>query len=367
MQKLSIVLLVGGLFIVANSKAIQAQSTIQGRITDAETGKPLARANVFLSGTKMGTGTNESGYYRLESIPAGGYRLVISILGYKREIVDIIVGQREAVERDFELQSVVYELPKLYVGNYGEEWKENLERFIDHFIGRSGLADSVTILNPKALVFETNWWGRLTAEALAPLKIKNEALGYFITYYLKEFSHSGGLTKWDGEPFFTAMTPADSAQAAYWERNRQKAFYGSFRHFLLALIHHKLDEQGFILYNHRQGVYGYRANNRNEISGKEIIEEGKKDFLYELNFFGRLEIAYLREDESLEYVQWLPRTYRAPRSRQTSYIELNEHSVTVDADGEIILPYAVTQYGYFSFERIAYLTPRGYRPEEFLK
>lgn len=365
MRKTSIILLLGCLFVWANPGKLHAQGSVEGKITDAQTGRPLSDANVFLSGTKMGTATNESGSYRLNEIPAGGYRLVVSIIGYERKTVDIVVDYDESIKKDFELKPVVYQLPKLYVRDLDEEWHENLERFIDHFIGRTGLADSVEILNPQVLVFDESWWGRLTAKALAPLKIVNRALGYRVTYYLKEFSHSGGLTKWDGEPLFTEMAPADSAQAAYWERNRRKAFYGSLRHFLLAVINQNADKEGFVIYNHRQGIHGYRPNNKREISGEEIIESGKKDFLYKLNFFGRLEIVYLREEEASEYVEWLPRTYRAPRSTQTSYLDLNEHPVTIDADGEIILPYAATQFGYFSFQRIAYLTPRGYRPEDY--
>ncbi len=365
MRRTSFILLLGCLFIWVNEGGLYAQGTIQGQITDAQTGKPLSGANVFLSGTKMGAGANVTGHFSLEEIPAGGYRLVISIIGYERKIVDIIIGYEESLEMDFELKPVVYELPALHVRTSDEEWEDNLERFIDHFIGRSGLADSVEILNPEVLVFDENWWGKLSAKALVPLRIENRALGYYITYYLKEFSHGGSTTRWDGEPLFTKIEPADSVQAAYWERNRRKAFYGSLRHFLLALINHSTDEEEFIIYNQRQGIRGYSASNKRRISGERIIEEGEKDFLYELNFFGRLEIRYLREDEALEYVEWLPRTYRAPRESQTSYLDLNEHPVTVDADGEILQPYGATQYGYFSFQRIAYLTPRGYRPENY--
>lgn len=366
MRKVSIILLLFGLFTGVNIAVLQAQATISGRITDAETGKPLPRVNVFISGTKMGTGSNEEGYYRITDIPPGGYRLVVSIIGYQRETVDVIIGRGETVEIDFELKPVVYKLPKLFVRNLDEEWKENLEEFTNHFIGWGRWADSVIILNPGVLVFDETWWGKLTAKALAPLKIKNKALGYIITYYLKEFSHSGGLTKWDGEPFFTEMTPSDSAQAAYWERNRRKAFYGSFRHFLLALINHRVDQAGFELYNIRQRAYRFMRNNPEEISAETIIEQGKKEFLYHLNFFGQLKIVYRRADETLEYVKWLrPATYRAPRGAQTSYLELNKHPVKLDRNGEIILPYAVTQYGYFAFQRIAYLTPRGYRPANY--
>lgn len=365
MRKAYLIFLMIGLFFWLNCQNLQAQATVRGTITDAETGEPLARVNVFLSGTQLGAATNKAGFYHLDAIPVGGYRLVISIIGYQRKVVNIVVGYNEELEKSFKLKPVVYKLPDLFVGEYGEDWQKNLKRFKNYFIGQTGMADSVEILNPKALVFEKNWWGKMTAEALAPLMIENKALGYYITYYLKEFSQSGGLTKWDGEPFFVEMTPADSAQAAYWKRNRERAFYGSLRNLLLALIDRRIDDSGFVLYNIRQGMYGPSSTDQDQISGERIIEQGKKDFLYDLNFFGRLKIVYLKEEEVPGYVDWLRGRRRAPRSVQTSFLDLNEHPVTVDVNGEIILPYAATQFGYFSFQRLAYLTPKGYRPEGY--
>src|SRR5699024_6280896 len=365
MGRIAVILSLISLILWAYRPQLHAQATIQGRVTDAQTGKPWPEANVFLSGTKMGTATNDAGYYRLRNIPPGGYRLVVSIIGYEQKVSDVIIGHGASKEINFELEPVVYELPELSVRNLDKEWKEKLERFTDHFVGQKSWADSVKILNPEVLVFDKNWWGRLSAKALAPLNIKNMALGYHITCHLKEFNQSGGQTKWDGEPLFREMKPADSAQAVYWEQNRRKAFLGSMRHFLLALISRQADEEGFILYNHRRGIYGHSSNDRDKISGANIIKEADKDFLYRLNFFGRLEIVYLRENETLEYVQWLPGAYRAPRGRQTSFLELNEHPVTIDADGGIVQPYGVTQFGYFSFERLAFLTSREYRPKDF--
>jgi len=52
---------------------------------------------------------------------------------------------------------------------------------------------------------------------------------------------------------------------------------------------------------------------------------------------------------------------------QTSSLELNEHSITVDKNGKILEPYGATQFGYFSFERLAMKTPREYRPDGFTR
>ncbi len=343
-----------------------AQTTVEGKITDAKTGKPLQGAHVFLSGTKIGTATNPNGQYRLRRIPPGGHRLVVSMIGYGRTLTKIVIGPEETLEMNFELKPVVYEMPEIYVGNRDKKWERRLRRFTNHFIGQSGWADSVKILNPEVLRFETKWWGKLSAEALAPLEIENRALGYHITYHLDEFEHTGMRTKWDGEPLFTEMKPVNSAQARYWEQNRQEAFYGSLRHFMLTLLQDRVEEEGFIINRLRQDIHG-RYENRFATSAQRLISEGDVDYLYKMKFYGKLEIIYIREEEEWHFVQWQrQQSHRNPAGSQTSFLELNERPITVDADGEILQPYGATQFGYFAFERLASLTPREYRPDGFL-
>lgn len=346
-------------------ETLRAQATIEGRVTNPNTREPLVAVNVFLSGTKIGTATNLDGRFILEGIPTGGHRLVVSSIGYKRKIFEIVVSPDEHRTMNFELPPVVYEMPEIYVGNLDKKWEKRLERFTDLFIGETVWADSVTILNPEVLRFKTRWWGRLSAEALAPLKIENRALGYHITYFLVEFEHTGTRTRWDGEPLFTELQPADSAQASYWQQNRREAFYGSLRHFLLALLDDRVREEGFLLHNIREGVYGFRPHNKYRTTRRRLISQGDQEFLHDLNFFGRLEIIYTRDSEDWDYVRWR-HNHEGPAGVQTSFLELNERPVTIDPDGEILEPYGATQFGYFAFQRIANATPREYRPQNFL-
>lgn len=360
-------LLISCFLISASPRPTCAQATIKGSVTDSTNGHHLQDANVFLSGTRIGTATNSTGRYQLTGIPPGGYRLVVSVIGYKKIVKNIIVGPGENREMTFKLKPVVYQLPEIYVGNLGKKWKKNLKRFRNYFIGETKWADSVKILNPEVLRFDRNWWGRFTAEALAPLKIENWALGYKITYYMREFHHGGSRTRWDGDPLFTEMEPADSEQAAYWRQNRKEAFYGSLRHFLLSLLQDRVQEEGFIIYNIRQDVYGYSHQNRSRTTAHQLIEETEKRYTYHLNFFGRLEIIYTRDDEDYKYLHWAHALQRGPAGAQVSYLELNQHPVTVNANGEILQPYGATQFGYFSFQRLAELTPEEYRPKGYHK
>ncbi len=57
--------------------------TIQGRITDANSGEPLIGAVIVIKGTTVGVMADERGYYSL-SVPPGGTSVQVSYVGYKK-------------------------------------------------------------------------------------------------------------------------------------------------------------------------------------------------------------------------------------------------------------------------------------------
>lgn len=362
-----ITLLAFGLSVTGIPKLVYAQATVNGRVIDTKTQKPLQGVHVFFSGTKIGTSTDRSGNYTLDNIPPGAHRLVVSMIGYGRKTFELVLGPGEHKTMDFGLKPVVYEMNEVFVGNLDEKWKKQLQRFEDLFLGETKMAESVSILNPEVLRFDTNFWGRLNAEALAPLQIENRALGYHITYYLEEFEHTGTRTRWDGDPVFTELSSSDSLKKLRWEENRKEAFYGSLRHFFLSLLQNRLKEQGFILYNIRESISGVTPDRRYRISRDRLIEPGEEEYLYKMHFFGRLEILYTDEKEDPRYREWFREFDRSPRSTQISWLELNKRPITLDADGEVLETYGATQMGYFGFHRLADLTPREYRPEGFVR
>lgn len=365
MSRFLLILFLSGIIFLGNAQVFYAQAVVEGRVIDTETNKPLQGVHVFFSGTTIGTSTDPEGKYVLREIPAGAHRLVVSMIGYGRKTYELVLGPEEEKTMDFGLKPVVYEMNEVFVGNLDKKWKKQLTRFEDLFLGETKWADSVTILNPEVLRFDTNFWGRLTAEALAPLQIENQALGYRITYYLEEFEHTGTRTRWDGDPVFTELTSSDSLQQARWEDNRREAFYGSLRHFFLSLLHDRTKEEGFVVYNLRESITGITPDRRMRISHDRLIEQGEEAYLYEMRFFGRLEIIYLKEEEDPRYLEWARDLDRGPAGSQTSWLRLNERPITLDADGEVLEPYGATQMGYFGFHRLANLTPREYRPEGY--
>jgi len=74
-----------GLLIVAGNllSAQDCSLTVTGRLTDAETGHPLAYANVLIAGTTQGTQTELHGIFRLEGVCPDSLTLVCSYVGYE--------------------------------------------------------------------------------------------------------------------------------------------------------------------------------------------------------------------------------------------------------------------------------------------
>ena len=67
------------IFLLALSIQLQAQSTINGIVTDAK-GNPIPEANVYLEGTYDGSTTDDSGVFSFTTSETGSQTLVVSFL-----------------------------------------------------------------------------------------------------------------------------------------------------------------------------------------------------------------------------------------------------------------------------------------------
>lgn len=360
-----LLVVLGLVLLIVQPPAAHAQSTphaqFVGVVRDAETGAPLPGAHVFIAASMIGTSTDSTGGFELNRVPLGAHRLYVSMLGYEPATRDMLVQRAATDTLAFQLTPAVLSAGEVTVtAERDTDWYKRLEKFKRLFIGTSARADRCTLLNPEVLAFETKWWGRFEASARAPLLIENRALGYRIRYHLDEFRASGGTVRWDGEPFFEPLTPADTAEAAAWATHREEAYAGSMRHFLRALRANRLQEAGFTVYRHPDDAFR-STSNRFRVRASRLIEPAASDSISALNFHGRLEIVYRHEHEDARYLRWAGTYHRRSPGLQTSHLELNEHPVTVDASGEIVEPYGATVYGHFAFERLADAVPRGYR------
>lgn len=340
---------------------------VEGTVVDDSTGAPLPATHVFISGSMRGTTVGEDGHFRLSGLSAGAKRLYVTRLGYEPQQRTLVLGRDTTLTLSFRLRRTVIEAEEVTVSApRDEEWYERLRRFKRHFVGESRQAQRCYLLNPTVLRFDTAWWGKFEADARKPLRFENRALGYRVTYYLEEFEVRGDIVRWDGEPVFEELTPQDSAQARRWARNRRAAFRGSLRHFLLALLNDRLEEEQFSVVRIPRASAFRRIGraDRVPVSRDHLLDPDPDDALTEISFRGALEVVYEGESESEDFLDWA-NAQRAPRDYQTSQIRLNERPIHVDKHGEVVEPYGATLYEYFAFtQRMAELLPQEYRPPD---
>ena len=76
-------------------------NSISGKITNSS--NALAYVNVYLKNSKIGTASNENGYYKLKDIPKGNYTLVASSVGYQSKFIKITIDENQKVTQNLSL------------------------------------------------------------------------------------------------------------------------------------------------------------------------------------------------------------------------------------------------------------------------
>jgi outer membrane receptor for ferrienterochelin and colicins len=84
------------------SSAFMMGQTISGKIT-TENGDEIRYANVYLKKTKIGTSSDENGFYELNKIPKDSYTLIISSIGYKTKSIKITITNDQRITRNITL------------------------------------------------------------------------------------------------------------------------------------------------------------------------------------------------------------------------------------------------------------------------
>ncbi|MEX2282303.1 MAG: TonB-dependent receptor [Gemmatimonadota bacterium] len=97
------------LSLLAVPVAAQESGKVQGRVTDAASGQPIAGAQITVAGTRLGNITNTDGHYFINNVPAGVHDFTAQFIGYQSVLVReqrVLAGQTITV--DFKLvQSAV--------------------------------------------------------------------------------------------------------------------------------------------------------------------------------------------------------------------------------------------------------------------
>lgn len=393
------------LFYFLNSTA---QTVISGKITSTDN-VPLEGASVYFNNTTVGTISDSKGEFRLR-ITEGKYTLIVSFLGFKTQHFSIDTSKKQTllIIKLEEATDVLDEI-KITKTVYDENWRYNLARFKQAFLGRTKLASECKIINEKDLHFEYDFKTQtLTATAKKRLKIKHYGLGYLISYDLADFT----LQK--NQLFFSGYARYENLRKSIrkkWKHNRLKAFNGSQMHFFRSLIANKnLKEEGFTVNQFKRvlnpdrptdeqikmarqlvKLYGNRINFSKKITNPETALDSAlvtirkaglpkyQDYLYKtnvpynemisfennkpvLNFKDYLMVIYNKEPEEDNYLIGMFGKRKKASGVQTSNTVLLNGKAMLTTSGITLNPNALFNEGYWAFESFANMLPLNYQP-----
>lgn len=351
---------------------LTAQVNIAGQIKDAATGEPLIGAHLFLTGTQLGTTSDENGFFELVNIPNGAVELVSQYIGYASWSKKIILYNKDYKDINIQLKALPHSLGVIDVkAKASNKRKRYLNRFFKAFIGTSSLAKKCRILNPEVLLFQ-NEKNILTATAADLLKIENRATGYLIYFNLEKFEMKTGEVVYAGKPLFQPLEPTNTTELKKWKKERDRAYLGSMAHFFKSLARDQLEEEGFEirLGNMEEGNY-FQTTARP--TTKKIIKEGVSayDRILTINQF--LQVIYKNEktrpNQSTSGNISLGRDHQSSGvgnnnnfsdKFQVSFLYALNPRVQFYTDGRILHPHLLKEYGHFSTERVAELIPSDY-------
>jgi hypothetical protein len=359
---------------------VSEEISIIGWIREYESKLPIPNVNVFINGTTIGTTTDQYGNYQLRGVKQGRYDLVFSHLSYELASYGLEAerGQAYAVNGllDFKIETLnfIEIVSEPLVSD--NEWPKFYKLFTKEFFGTSPNGTRCEIINPEALEFSyEEEEDILKAEATQPLIIFNNALGYKLTYNLESFQKQYGKTSYYGKARFENLTPSNSRIRKKWRRARLRSYRGSVFHFMRSITRNTLDEQGFKIFR-IDDINDIYTSKMSRVGSSDILRVSNKPYNWELDFNGYLVILYERELESSQYLRELDESKlsgdgissansftRTNPDVQKSIIELNRTYVTIDRNGQIVEPLALSTIGYWAWERLSELVPANYDPK----
>jgi len=271
------------LFFILTALTTVAQSSLTGYLLDIETKEPVAFATVYINGTTSGAVTGEKGFFELE-VTSYPCEVVVSHLNYESTVFALTQAPDQELRLGITARKV--DLQEVEVLDTDQRAK-NLKEFLPNFLGMDDFGEEASLKNPEALFFQRDYLERnsprsiriegngtkvsgptktvryplnLQAKSQQQLLIEQPETGYVIHCDLIHFQLNyargnqtpGTMTL--GYYFFDPMEAKRDRQQRKWEKARRDAYYNSQQHFLYALYHQQLREEGYLIFERVSGV-----------------------------------------------------------------------------------------------------------------
>jgi hypothetical protein len=229
-----------------------AQS-ITGSVFDGTTKEPLAGVNVYFEGSTLGAVTDVNGYFKIKIPGKLSKPLVISFIGYGKLIIEQPfkenLSQLLLIPEATVLQEVV-------VKDDPFSRRQKLRAFKREFLGKTRAGRSCIIENPDVIQLRfDSTTNTLKASANEPLVIKNNYLGYKVTFEIinfeilfsrKSLSPTATLeTRFSGFTFYRDLYKG----IELFKFRRKEVYEGSCLHFMRTTANQSWELENFQLYD----------------------------------------------------------------------------------------------------------------------
>ena len=359
-------------------------SLITGRVVDRETGQSLTGASVFLANTTMGAMTDADGRYRITQVPPSAYTLIVSHIGYELRTIPVQLIQPDTLRYYSRLKPRVLDMEEVQVTAdrpKSGQWRKDLKKFTEEFIGTSTYAQACRIINPDVLWFSYDKdTGVFQAFTDSLLYVENRAFGYRMAIILNAFQSGEDGIIYSLIPRFEFLAPDDPYEQTEWLENRREGYQGSLKHFLSALVRNRFKEERFRAWAVRDpGLLG------SWFGQMPISPETGPNYIHRaglrskgISYISRFAFENKTETElshtpvmTGDNVIVAPDTLGLSRVTFDNYlavefgpehslIKLNKVYALVDTLGHLYIPFAFTTYGAWGQEAIGDMLPADY-------
>ena len=214
--------------------------------------------------------------------------------------------------------------------------------------------------------------GMFEAYAAEPLIIENKELGYRLTYLLEDYKvyMKQGFSSFYGFSAFEELESKTKRKKRQYEKERDKAYFGSMPHFFRVLYNGTLVKAGYEIY-HAQDMQGMgRMIDPNQVALNTIVSQELDGQIKKLEFQNFLYVYYKGEKESADFIAntmgtlTIKRAGGASGKSQNSWVQMRDEIkfIEFEENGYVRNPMDFFSFGYWAYEKIGDMMPINYLP-----
>lgn len=223
---------------------------VKGRVFD-ENKQPLPGANIYFDGTTIATISDENGNFTLSYGSKLNSILAISFIGYQTQFLNNFNSDKELI---IYLKIATNSLNEVVIKKDRFSRKQKLQLFREQLLGRTKTAKNAKILNEEDIYFDYDEATKtLKAYSDKPLLIKNDLLGYKITYELVDFEANFYQLSIESihveRCFYAGLTRFEEVNSdKKIIKLREECYKGSQLHFFRTIAGKSWEKENFRLY-----------------------------------------------------------------------------------------------------------------------